>query len=115
MVVRQISYKNNETNEMEYVNNKISLTINDNITLHLECIHEKYATLYFTNALQNIIDIPDEIMVYIYDYINKNFVVLKRLPKTKNYELSNTDNYKVIYNDKFLMNIHTKHIWEIST
>lgn len=92
----------------EYINN-----INSNTNLCIKRINHSVAILYFTDEMSNIINIPDGVVVYTFDYQNtQNRVILKSIDKL--YSLCWTDDYIVELNKNVLINIKNQRKWIIS-
>ena len=76
------------------------------IILHIKRKNNSSATLYFTNQLNEKIDIPSDFFVY------RNHNIL--LPnETNDYTLYWRKNYDVIYNGETLYNIRNDRTWTI--
>lgn len=94
------------------IKNEYICNINSKIILHIECINQSVSVLFFTDEMNNKIDIPNGIIVYTYDYQNiKNKVALTIEPNY--YILSFSDNYDIEFNGKIILNITNQRNWNI--
>jgi hypothetical protein len=87
--------------------------ITPDIILRIEQTSNSIACLYFTDGTNNKINIPENIVIYTYDYQTKERVILKPLD-VKNYILCWTDNYDVKMNNEVLWLIRNRRRWDIS-
>jgi hypothetical protein len=83
-----------------------SLHPKSEIILHIKRIKNSVATLYFTNQLNQKIDIPSEFMVYNNSNIYKP-------NDTNDYTLYWCKNYDIVYRGDTLYNIRSKKTWTI--
>lgn len=90
----------------EYIHNVDLQTI-----LHIKRISHSVAMLYFTDEMNNKIDIPNDTIVYTYDYENDNKILIK--PITQYFPLCWTDDYTIIINKKILLDIKKQRKWNI--
>jgi len=88
---------------MEYI---YALHPKSQIILHIKRKNNKVATLYFTNQLNEKIDIPPEFFVYQ----NNN---IQNPNETNDYTLRWNKNYDVVYNGETLYNIRNERTWTI--
>jgi len=95
------------TTDNEYIYNMDSTTI-----LHVKRINHSVAVLYFTDEMSNKIDIPDNIVIYTYDYQNTNKKVIQKAIR-QDYLLCWTDDYVVELNNIELINIKNQRKWNI--
>ena len=80
------------------------------IILHIKRENNSSATLYFTNQLNEEIDIPSDFKVYK----NKNNMnVLLHPNETNDYTLYWRKNYDIVYNGDTLYNIRNDRTWTI--
>ena len=76
------------------------------IILHMKRKNNKVATLYFTNQLNEKIDIPPEFIIFHDNNIqNPN--------ETNDYTLHWNKNYDIVYNGETLYNIRNERTWTI--
>ena len=94
--------------ESEYV-----YDISSNIKLCIKRINHSVAILYFTDEMSNMINIPDGIVVYTFDYQNTQKRVSIK-PTNKTYALCWTDDYTIQLNNNVLINITNQRKWVIS-
>lgn len=80
------------------------------IILHIKRKNNSSATLYFTNQLNEIIDIPSDFKVY---KNNNNMNTLLHPNETNDYTLYWRKNYDIIYNGETLYNIRNEKTWTI--
>ena len=99
-----------KTNIEEYIY-KIKL---NNIILYIKRISYSVAILYFTDESLNIINIPDEIILYSYENQNIQKKFIQTSINKYYYALCWTDNYIVEYNEQMLLDIKNKRTWNIS-
>jgi hypothetical protein len=94
------NFSNSKT---EYI---YSLHPKSEIILHIKRKNNSIASLYFTNQLNETIDIPSEFFVYQ----NKNAI-----DPTERYEytLYWKKNYDIVYNGETLYNIRNERTWTI--
>ncbi len=86
--------------------------IHSTIKLCIKNLNHSVAILYFTDdEMNHLINIPDGIVVYTYDYQNTQTVKLK--PVDKSYPLCWTDNYIIEYKNNTLFNINNQRKWNI--
>lgn len=95
-----------ETNE-EFIMYMDSYTI-----LHITRISNSIAVLYFTDEKGIKINIPNDIIVYTYNYEDtKNKVIQKNI--NQEYALCWTDNYTIECGEEELINIKNQRKWNI--
>lgn len=92
--------------------NEYSCNINSNTILHINRINHSVAVLYFTDVINNKINIPSTIVVYTYDYQNTNKKVVHNSIKQE-YMLCWTDDYTIELNKNVLINIKNQRKWNI--
>lgn len=68
--------------------------------------------LYFTDEMNNKVNVPNDILVYTYDYTNNKRVLLN--PIKQDYALCCTDNYEIELNKNILINIKNQRKWNIT-
>ena len=94
--------------------NKYFQVIDAKIILHVHRINYSIANLYFTDEMNNKINIPNSIVVYTYDYKNiQNKVILN--PINQYYKLCWTNNYAVELNNRLITDIKNNKNWYIRT
>jgi len=90
-----------------------SLHPKSEIILHIKRKKNLSATLYFTNQLNEQIDIPSEFFVYKHNNNNNNMKTLLHPNETNNYTLYWSKNYDIVYNGETLYNIRNDRTWTI--
>ena len=95
------------SHDSEYIYN-----INSHIILHITRINNGVALLYFTDEDSNKINIPNNIIVYTYDFQDNNKQILLK-PIKENYALCWTDNYIIELDKNVLINIKNQRKWNI--
>jgi hypothetical protein len=98
------NFSNNDT---EFI---YALHPKSKIILHMKQKNNSCASLYFTNQLNEEIDIPSEFIVYK-NYIN--ITTLLHPNETNNYTLYCRKNYDIVYNGETLFNIRNNRTWII--
>ena len=93
----------NSNNKTEFI---YSLHPKSEIILHIKQKNYSFASLYFTNQLNDKIDIPSSFKVY------KNKKILYP-NETNDYTLYCNANYDVVYNGETLYNIRKERKWTI--
>ena len=92
---------------------KCVYNISSNTNVCIERMTHSVAALYFTDEHNNKINIPDNIVVYTYDYQNtQKKVVQDYIDNT--YHLCWTDSYTIEFNKTILINIKNQRKWVIS-
>ena len=84
-----------------------SLHLKSEIILHMKRKSKSAATLYFTNQLNETIDIPSEFIVY------QNIDILQPNNETNDYTLYWRKNYDIVYRGDTLYNIRPERTWTI--
>jgi hypothetical protein len=97
------------------IKNEYIYSIFPNIILHIKTITHSFTILYFTDELNNIIDVPNDILVYSYIRGNKNKKYIEYPTEKNTYVLSSTDNYDIKYNGYNVLHIKSKISWDIIT
>lgn len=93
--------------DSEYIYN-----VNSTTNLHINQINKSLAILYFTDVMNAKIQIPNDIVVYTYDYQNiQKKVIHKSIGQA--YPLSWSDNYTIELNNVVLVNIINQRKWNI--
>ena len=102
---------NTQENQHHYMNN-----ISENIIVHMiERFKPPLTILYFTNELFHRISIPNNIVIYEYDYPNKKLgQILLKLPNIQSYDLCCGNNYEIHHNNKLVLTIHSQHTWQLT-
>ena len=101
------------TFDFENYNSEYTYNVNYNVILHIKRINYAVAILYFTDEMNNKMNIPDDILVYTYDYSDNKRVLLK--PIKQEYALCWTDNYEIELNKNILINIKNQRKWNITS
>ena len=105
-----------ETNfDFTKTNNEYIYNINSNIILHINRMNHSVAILYFTDEMGNKINIPNGIVVYTYDYQNKNKKISLKSSIKKEYLLCWTDDYTIELNKNIVLNIKNQRNWNITS
>lgn len=102
-----------DTFEFENSNNDYTYNVTSYIMLHITRVNHGVAILYFTDENYNKIDIPNDILVYTYDYSDNKRILLK--PIKQDYALCWTDNYEIELNNNILITINNQRKWNIRT
>lgn len=97
--------------DFEKYNNEYTHNIDLQTILHIKRISHSVALLYFTDEMNNNTNIPNDIIVYTYDYENNNKILIK--PTMHYFPLCWTDDYTIIQNEKLLLNIRKQRKWNI--
>ena len=97
------------TFEFENSNSEYTYNVNFNINLHIKRINNAVAILYLTDEM----NVPNNILVYTYDYTNNKRVLLN--PIKQEYALCWTDNYEIELNNNILINIKNQRKWNITS
>jgi len=84
-----------------------SLHPKSEIILHIKRKNKNSARLYFTNQLNEKINIPSDFIVY------ENENTLEPNDETDEYILFSRRNYDIMYNGETLYNIRSEPIWTI--
>ena len=98
---------NNHDTEFIY-----SLHPKSEIILHIKRKNNSAASLYFTNQLNEKINIPSEFIVYYRNNNNMN-ILLHPNDITDDYTLYWKKNYDIVYNGETLYNIRNDRTWTI--
>lgn len=85
--------------------------IDENLVIHIDKINNSVASLYFTNKTNEKINVPNEIVVYEYDFQTNKKVPLK--PIQQHYVLCWTDNYTIEFENKIILDIKNERKWTI--
>lgn len=101
------------TFEFENYNSEYTYNVNYNVNLHIKRINHSIAILYFTDEMNNKMNVPNDILVYTYDYSNNERVLLN--PIKQEYALCWTDNYEIELNKNILINIKNQRKWNITS
>lgn len=97
--------------EFENANSEYTYNINHNVNLHIKRINHGVAILYFTDEMNNKINVPNDILVYTYDNTNNKRVLLNQI--NQEYALCWSDNYEIELNKNILINIKNQRKWNI--
>jgi hypothetical protein len=93
--------------ESEYVYN-----ISSTIKLCIKRINHSVAILYFTDKMNKKINIPDDIVVYTYDYEDVNKKIIQKAINN-DYPLCWTDNYTIEYKQIQIISLNNQRKWNI--
>lgn len=94
-------------------NEKHIYTVNSDLHLHIKQTSNSAAILYFTDAADNTIVIPSGIIVYTFDFQNKQKRVILKPIDDKYYALCCTDDYIVELNGIVILEINSQRKWSI--
>lgn len=86
-------------------------TIRTPISLHIEQRSETISSLYFTNSQNEIVDLPQEIVVKKYKIPTEKHMVFPIRPKS--YNLFYAYNYEIYWNDTLVLLLEVQKIWNI--
>ena len=102
------------TSTFSFINTKELFVkhINSDTNLKIEQTSKSIACLYFTDGAFNKINIPNNIVIYTYDYHTKERVISKPLD-LKNYVLCWTDNYDIEMDNDVLLLLRNNRKWDI--
>ena len=96
-------------------NSELNFYIGDNYTtLNIKRINDSIAILYFTDDLNNHIDIPTEIKIYTFDFNDTKKRVIQTPVTEQLYTLCWSENYIVEFNDNIILNIESQRHWNIA-
>lgn len=98
--------------EFENSNSEFTYNVNSNVNLHIKRINHGVSILYFTDEMNNKMNIPHDILVYTYDYGDNKSVLLN--PIKQDYALCWTDDYEIELNKNILINIKNQRKWNIT-
>lgn len=101
-----------ETFDFRKIDNEYLYNISSNVVLHIKRINYGVVILYFTDEVNNKINIPDSVIVYTYDYEDINKKIIQKAIK-QDYPLCWTDNYIIEYNKIEILSLHNQRTWNI--
>jgi len=93
--------------------NEYSYNINSNTKLCIKRATKWVAMLYFTDEMNNKINIPNDIIVYTFEWKTNKKIIYN--PIRSDYVLYCTDNYIIEINKNLLIDIKTKKRCEIES
>jgi hypothetical protein len=99
-----------ETFDFIKTDDEYTYTMELNVILHIKRLNHSVAILYFTDEKSNKINIPDDIVVYTYNYEDINKKIRQNAVKQE-YPLCWTDNYTIEYKKKELFTITSQRKW----
>ena len=103
-----------ETFDFTKKDNKYKYNMGSNIILNIKRINHSVAVLYFTDEMSNKINIPDDIVIYTYDYEDTNKKIILKAIKEE-CPLCWTDNYTIEYKKIEILSINSQRKWNIYT
>jgi hypothetical protein len=95
-------------------NSEYNYTIRVNLILNIKYNSPSIARLYFTNNLNNTVDIPTEFKIYTFDYQKGKQRIIQKSVDKQSYSLCWSDNYVLEYNNEILMNISNTRQWVLA-
>ena len=101
-----------ETFHFTKTDNELMYTMGSNMILHIKRMNHGVAVLYFTDDMSNKINIPEDIVVYTYDYQDTNKKIVQKAFK-QDYPLCWTDNYTVEYKKIQILSLNSQRAWNI--
>ena len=101
-----------ETFDLTKTDNEHMYTMSSNMILHIKRMNHGVAVLYFTDNMSNKINIPEDIVVYTYDYQDTNKKIVQKAIQ-QDYPLCWTDNYTVEYKKIQILSLNTQRAWNI--
>ena len=101
-----------DTFDFTKTDNKYLYNISSNTLLHINRMNHSVAILYFTDKMNNKINIPDDIVVYTYDYQDQNKKIIEK-PIKQDYSLCWTDKYTIQYKKKEILCLNNQRKWDI--
>jgi len=99
-----------QTNNAEFL---YSLNPKSTIILHIKGMNYSSASLYFTNEMNEKINIPDEHEFIVYRRYSENELQIINPKKNNMYKLHNNRDYDIIWNDENILNIRNERTWTI--
>ena len=94
-----------------------SFNVDTQLTLNLECKgnRDPIASLFFTDENNNIIPVPDQIVVYGYEMPSKLCAkeLIRPYPGSNCYALCWTDTYEISYKGKVILSTETNRSWNL--
>jgi hypothetical protein len=91
------------------------MALSDTLFLHIERVTNSWASLYFTDEMNNRVPTPSEIRVYDNVYDENNGVLQLKQSNEGFYCLGWTENYLVKYKDEIILTIDNPRVVTIST
>jgi hypothetical protein len=101
-----------ETFDFTKIDNEYIYNIDSNMILHIKRTNYSVAVLYFTDKMSNKINIPNEIIVYTYDYQDTNKKMIQKVI-TQDYALCWTDNYTIEYKKIEILSLNSQRKWNM--
>jgi hypothetical protein len=101
-----------ETFDFTKTDNEYVYNMGSNMILHIKRINHGVAVLYFTDELNNKINIPDGIKVYTFDYQDTIKKIIQK-PIKQDYPLCWTDNYTIEYKQIEIVSVNSQRKWKI--
>ena len=94
-------------------NQQYTLTIDTHMSLYIERVNHAVSMLRFTDELNNVIHIPENISVHTNNGRGNDPKVLLKPVHPSYYALCWTDNYTIAYNKKTILCIESQRCWDI--
>jgi hypothetical protein len=101
-----------ETFDFTKTDNEYVYNMASNMILHIKRMNHGVAVLYFTDELNNKINIPDGIKVYTFDYQDTIKKIIQK-PIKQDYPLCWTDNYTIEYKQIEIVSVNSQRKWKI--
>jgi phosphate starvation-inducible membrane PsiE len=101
-----------ETFDFTKIDNEYMYNMGSNMILHIKRINHSVAILYFTDEMNNKINIPEDIVVYTYYYQDTNIKIIQK-PIKQDYHLCWTDNYTIEYKKIQILSLNSQRKWNI--
>ena len=96
------------------MNQSYIYSVTSNIILHIHRISYSVAMLYFTDEINNPINIPTGITIYTCDFQNMDSRIILPPTPSQKYALCWTDSYEIEFNGEIVLNITNKRTWSIT-
>jgi hypothetical protein len=95
----------------KFSDNTFIRSITPNIVLHIERLTYSVAVLHFTDELNQKINIPASIQIYVFDYQTNKKLVINPIKQV--YTLCWTENYEIEFNEKNVLKLTNQRSWSI--
>jgi hypothetical protein len=107
-------YNMETTFDFKLTTSKYVYNMNSSTKLIIKQVNYATAILYFTDNINNIINIPNGIVIHEYDYQNNSKKVILK-PYNNLYALCWSDNYIVELDKNIIINIKNQRRWNIQS